>query len=801
MDWRSIGSSFTPAIESKRQYQPPKCPFETVTGDAKPPKYQRWQYIVGVDLEYQAYILQKLDENYSTGSRSATVPKGPLAITDRDTPLCRYYTEGNRLYDGGDTLKKRTESFRELTLDASVVPSLDSWLSYTRIKAAELVANLQHNDAGVPESMLPRISQHQEREVAMQTCELLHKLCTIIKKTRVVQWKHSEDSSALAYLFTILLFYKKFLVPDFDHVLDAVKWIKTWSNDYIRINDLRPELGVDLHRSVSTEPVYWEYISGIVLRAKMPHSRFLKVTQFFFNHLVALLRGPDRDKVERSIVVLLTECIIPRCLLSGHHDLGINTVRHWLEYTLFNNNGCSNFGNLLMHDVLHSLGIVQRDSCADKALLMDLCDAVDAMLQQSNGKMELGYLSPLDYCKVAPFDINKAPFPPIKLTLENSTELLFRILELFGSESVDRHRSNAKWYNLVKSVVIDTECSRNFRILLLLHAVIARPKSKLLCHLLMRSCNSKELSKKILGLNTDYPELWTSYANLTANIADAHEVYKQSVAVFPDNHVLMLSWVMFTLEHRPCDLAESTKALHDALEIEDLRDNLCDQHNFDRLLCAITPSKECATAVLWTLSNRDRLGDVHYRNAWNQKVASLSEYDMIYIFKLVYVICPFKTTQKLGDYILGMHGNNEQLIALHLRYNIARGNKPAIQRLLSREHIAPLVSLATRHIHSFCCYPVDANVFASPARLMLLSRLDKTQRILKACLDDPMPFNLPHVRLVAYVLEHTPKSCDGIDLVSRHGGFSKALWLILLKHLLASSEMINEDMTMHGVNV
>ncbi|ORM40379.1 uncharacterized protein BXIN_2188 [Babesia sp. Xinjiang] len=805
MDWRSIGSSFTPSLEAKESHTSSKYPFEVVRDDVKPPKYDRHQYVVGIPLEYQEIVLDTLHETTRsvTGKRETT--NRPLAIPDVYVPLNRYYGKGSRLSSDDELVKRKVESFKELSLDHSVTPSLDVWLQYIRAKAAELIAIMQHNDEGIPEWMLARITEEQEVEVALQNCELLCKLSGIVKRTRQLEWRGINGNEALAYMFTIVLFYKKFVIPDFNDVLDAVKWIKTWSNDYIRINDLRHELPVDLHQTVSTEPLYWEYISGVVILAKMPHNNFLRVAQFFMNHLhkmsdMELLR----DKIEKSVVVLLTECILPRLFSTGHYALGVNLVRHWLAYNLFHNNSCANFGNLSKHYLLHSLAIVQRECCVDKGMLMDLCDAVDSkLLETTNDRVELGYLKPLDYCTVEPIEIEKLPIFPLRLSSVNTKELLFRVLELFGSESLYRVSSWSKWYNFVKSVMLDTDSSKNFRILLLLHAIIARPSSKTLADLLIRACNSKDISKKILHLHMNHAELWESYASSTTNISDAQGVYKEAIEVFPDYYPLLVSWVIFSLEHAHDSLEEAVRSLRSRLNMHQhdnstVTDNADD---YDDILRLMIPSHVCAAAIAWTLSNKHVLHESHYRAVWRKMVEPLNECEMTQLLKVVCHSVPPKSAQKLADFIVSVYGNNEIIVALYVTYSISKGNKPAIKRLLTREHTIPLISLASRHIERFASYARGAGVYDCTSRLMLLSRSETGVCALRSIIEGPMPFNVPKVRVLLYILANTPKTCDRIQLVSKNCAFSKALWLILVKHLPASSEIMIEEMRSYGVMV
>ncbi|GIX64204.1 primosome assembly protein, putative [Babesia caballi] len=805
MDWRSVGASFNPAAEEKQQYTPPqKQPFEATNDDRRPPKYTRWQHVVGIAPEDQELVLHKLHETGDRADGRREGDKRTLAIVDSAEPTQRYYVEQNRVKDGDELAQERIKSFKGLSLDPKVTPSLDAWLRYIKAKAVELIAKMQQNRAEVPEWMLKRISEAEELEVAAQNCELLHKLSGIVKRTRQLEWHGIQDSAALAYLFAAILFYKKLLQPEFDDVLDAVKWIKTWSNDYLRIRDLRHELGVNLHQAVSTEPVYWEYLVGVMMQAKVDHGRFIKVVSAFMNHLKSAMGadGAPRARVEQCIVVVLTECVIPRLLASGHYDLAVNLVRHWLAFNLLNDRSCSNFGNRSKHYLLHSLGILHADCGVDKEALMDLCDAVEAYLTESGRgqEVELGYLKPLDYCQVKPLNVVEAPFVAVKLGEKNAEELLFRVLELFGSESVDRLGSRSRWYNFVKAAVVPTNCAKLFRTLLLLHALIARPGAKVLSHLLMHACNSKEIAKKILKLNVNEPELWTSYATLATDVSDAQVVYKESIAVFPSHIPLLVSWLVFCVECAVDDMGEALDALRSKLEAgkEELAGSRGDTGGFDAVLEAMTPSSNCAAVLVWTVANRHNLHDAQYRAEWENAMASLSECDAAFVQRLVYKVVPSRAAQRLAGSVVKMHGNNETIVAMHVAHCLARGNQAAVKQLVAAEAMRPLLSMASKHLECLTACARGASFEGGPVRLMLLCRVEPRGDALRASIEEPMPFKLPSLRILQYALS-TQRTCDAIQLVTKGCPYAKALWLILTEHLPASSEVIEGEMRSYGV--
>ncbi|GBE61401.1 primosome assembly protein, putative [Babesia ovata] len=807
MDWRSIGTSFVPSLEEKPSYtsaQP--LPLLTEKGNDKPPKYSRWQYVVGVASEDQSVLLQKLEESKEGSVRGDSRHTQPLAILDTTTRKTRYYDSPSCMSDGNGIIKERTKSYKELTLDPTVTPLLDAWLRYIRAKAGELVLKLQNNKAGVPESMLTRLTITQELEVAAQNCELLHKLSGIVKVTGNLEWCGVKDSAAVAYMFIAILFYKKMLVPTFDEVLDAIKWIKTWSNDYLRVDQLRHELTTHMHRLVSTEPVYWEYMSGTVIQAPMEHSRFLKVASVFFNHLTRMadMDIAPRDNIEKSMVVLLTECFIPRLLASGYHDVAVNVIRHWLAYNMLGNNSCDVFANISKHDLLHSLSIVQRQSNVDKIALMDLCEAVDAFLKESNQsqRVELGYLKPLDYCQVGPVDVVQLPIKVFKLSKQNSNELLFRILELFGSESVDRLPSDSRWYNFVKSTVVNTFCARMFRALVLLHAVVVTPEVKILSCLLMRACQRKEISKKILQLNIKDPDLWATYAATTTDVAESQIVYKEAVGVFPSHVPLLVEWLMFCLEHDSERVNEALISLRK--ELDGIRgtqaSTSADNHAHCDVLDAITPSRACGAALVWLLVNRHRLHEQRYITDWRAMVYGLREYEVWVVLRALCLCAPPKLAQQLAEPIVRTYRNNETITALYVEHCIARVDKPAIRRLVSDYLMRPFVSMATRHIAHFTNCSRGKN-FDGGIRLMLLSRVDLSGNVLRSIVEEPMPFKLPSVRILLHALKNTARTCDTVQLVAKHCSFSKALWLILAEHLPASSNIIEEDMRANGIKL
>ncbi|EDO05374.1 hypothetical protein BBOV_I002920 [Babesia bovis T2Bo] len=790
MDWRCIGISYAPPTEQTPRktshgdiHTSSAYPFDTPSDNAKPPKYQRWQYIVGVNPEDQAYYLHLLEGSANTGN---VINTKPLSIVDKEAPLPRYYSESIDADYPNETLKKRTEAYKQPTLDHSVTPSLDTWLNYIAVKSRELVANFQRNALGLPESLLARISYKQELEVATQSCELLSKLSYIVQKTSSVHWRDTKTNAGIAYMFVIILFYKGVIIPEFDHVLDTVKWIKTWSNDYLRINDIEHNLSVEVHRAVSLEPVFWEYMTGVLLQSKMTHARFLKVTQFFLKHLTESLDDTNRDTVENSIIILLTECILPRLLLSGHYDIAVNIIRQWLGYNIFGSIGRPHFGIMSRHYLLYDLLSVNKECPVDRGLLLDLCELVDEMLMTREGNTELGYLGPLDYCNVNPVDT--VPFIPVPLSNSNITSLLLRILDLLGSQSIDRCSSESKWYNFVNAIVIKTQCSLNLQTLLLLHVFIARPKSMLISHLLMLACGSKEVAKLLLALHVNRADLWATYCFMGL---DTDEAYRDSIEVFPCHYPLLVAYTTFCLE-RGIPTKQAIEYIVDSLDKKATKSS--------ETLGSIIPSKDCALVLLWTLNNADYLTMRGYMRQWKLKVSKLREQDLVHVLKAVCLMPGLKMGHKMAEYIIGLYSNNEKLCTIYVKYCIGRANRPAIRRMLSREMVLSQLSMATRHIEQIVNYSLGGRVYTASVRLMLLSRMDTCQTPVHLILHEPMPFQLPHVRLLVYILENTPRGCDALDLVVKHAGFAKVLWLILFKHLLASSDIVKEDMEMHGIN-
>ncbi|CDR95411.1 hypothetical protein, conserved [Babesia bigemina] len=807
MDWRSIGTSFVPSLEekpSRTSAQP--LPLLEDNGNDKPPTYSRWQYVVGVASEDQSVLLQKLEESKEGSVRGGNRHAQPLAILDTTTPKARYYENQVCWSDENGVIKERIKSFKELTLDPTVAPSLDAWLRYIRAKAGELVLKLQGNKTNVPECMLTRLNIAQELEVAAQNCELLHKMSGIVKLTGNVEWCGVQDTAGIAYMFILILFYKKMLIPTFDDVLDTVKWIKTWSNDYLRVDQLRHELTTHTHQLVSTEPVYWEYMSGIVIQTPMEHGRFLKVTSVFFNHLsrMADMDIAPRGKIEKSIVVLLTECFIPRLLASGHHDVAVNVIRHWLAHNMLGSNSCDVFANISKHYLLHSLSIVQRQCNLDKSALMDLCDAVDAFLKETgqSQQVELGYLKSLDYCQVDPVDVVQLPIKPFKLCNDHANELLFRILELFGSESVDRVPSNSRWYNFVKSTVVNTRCAKTFRTLLLMHAMVVTPEVKIFWCLLMRACQRKDISKKILQLNMKDPDLWATYAAITTTVSEAKVVYEEAVGVFPNHFPLLVAWLMFCLEHDRENADGALTSLKRELDSRCGTQTSAPEHESaqSNALGAISPSRACATVLVWMLGNRGRLHEKRCIAEFKSMVFVLSEYDVGVVLRAACLCMPPKIAQQLAEPIVRTYPNNETITALYVEHCIARVDKPAILRLVSDYLVRPLISMATKHMAQFADCLRNKN-YDGGIRLMLLCRVDLSGNVLRSIIEEPMPFKLPSVRILLHALKSTARTCDTVQLVAKHCAFSKALWLILAEHLPASSNIIEEDMKANGIKL
>lgn len=800
MDWRSIGSSYTPALEAREvdastTAQP--YALKQPNDNAKPPKYNRWLYVVGISQEDQEAVLEALEEVAGNGSRGSA-KKPELAIQDITEQPKRYYTVENGAELETEIIQERTMSLKNLQLDPCVTPSMDAWLRYIRAKASELVAKLQHNKHNVPEWMLARITEDEELIVVTQNCELLHKLSSIYKRAGQLEWRGKTSNAAVAYLFTIILFYKKLLVPKFDNVMDAVKWIKSWSNDYIRINGLRHEIPVNIHQAVSTEPVYWRYIASTIMTAKLTHNRFTKVINFFFRHLRGMMdmEGAPRDNIEKSIVVILTECLIPRLLAAGYEGLAVNIIRSWLGYNLFNDYSCANFGHISQHYLLYNLSLLRQKPCVDKKVLLDLCDIVDADIESDNVD------DAVDYCRIKAMDLNDLPVDAIVLSTRNLEELIFRLLELFGSKSIDRVGSRSRWYNFVKSFVFNTKSAQRFLTLMLLHCIIAIPNAKILLQLLVGVCNSKDVSKKILQLHVGDPDLWTSYALLETDESHASLVYKEAMQVFPNHIPLWIAFFMYKLHQSP----ESQDALIDDMRTK-LEEHANDEENanhkdiYQAVLDRITPSKKCADAIVYSVKEKYSLHEAECRAKWNALVGVLNECELVLLLKVICKCVPTRTAQKLAEYIVKSYSNNEDIVATNVEYAIARTNKNIIRRLLVNESTHSRLSMATKHLACFVKYTDDTMLDCAGVRLRLLGRVDDRGDALRSVIEEPMPFKIPNVRALYDMLEKIKTKYDPIRVITNNCPFSKALWLKLTEHLPASSSIIEDEMIAYGINV
>lgn len=784
MDWRSIGASFTPALEEKKDHVPAPTQsfvFSAKDDDRHPPKYERWQYIVGIVKEDQDLVLEKLQEATPYYTRH-NARDHVMAISDNGYATKRYYACVD-VADEAEVNKERVKSFKNLSLNPRDIPSVDLWLKYIKAKGDELIIKLQNNQHDIPEWMLPRLTKNQDMKVISQSCELLHKMSNIYKHSMKVEWRGKQDMSGIAFIFTIFLFYKKLIVPDFEEALDAVKWMKTWSNDYIRINELRHEIPVDVHQEVSIEPVYWNYVSSVLMAAKMVHGRFMKVITFFFNHLTIQLERnrESKEKIQKCIIILLTECLIPHLLMAGYTDVAVNLVRNWLAVNLYKDNRCSNFGNLGKHFLLYDLASLQGVDSANKNVFMDLCDVVDGLVAAGDYSE-----TEVDMCRIKPISVEELPVKAIRFDGDNLKELHFRLLELFGSQSLNRLSSNSRWYNFSKAFFVKSESSRRFLTLMLLHSLIAMPKTKILYHLLMDECSSNEISKKVLQLNMDNPGLWKSYAMLEKDQKKAKVIYNDAIGVFPHHVPLLLGSFMNSMECSPENVDKPLEELREVTESmyidsEDEYKEADDRYE-EEFECMM-PSRRCAEAVLYTVTEKNNLSEKRHLSRWKALVAVLKEYEACLVLKVICNWVPVKQGHRLAEHIVKLYGNNEEIVATYVKYAIGRASKSWIKHIIADYTIQSRLSIATRHLECFTRYAEDTLFDWSSTRLMLLCRVDDTGEILTSIFEDPMPFRVPHVRALLYILGRARTKYNPVELVTQNCPASKALWLKLTEHL------------------
>ncbi|KAK2197593.1 hypothetical protein BdWA1_000595 [Babesia duncani] len=758
MDWKRIGVSFSESQSLETALGIP----EDKDLKVRTFRYKRWRYVIGIDPRLQHEVLKQLQDSEhpepSGGiSRVKSLEDTCIGIGSNvkrtslehlegfgrdyqgeDEHVLRYYEDVVIVEDPG-IVNLRKRAFSNVFTSDGLSNNVSLWLEYIKKKCIETIVSMHRHGDIVPFCMLPKLSHEQELHVVEQILLVLSKLSQVLKGGEL-HWLDYNPSTAIAFYFCLVLYFKRLYLKNFDPLIGCCKWLKTWSNDYLRLEGIPILIPTMYHQQVSNESIFWQYIGTHLLHENLSHKVFNKIWNAFFSHLKE--RSIHSEQVQRSILVLLTEAYIPRLIL-GNVSQAVHVTRKWLAFNLFNDTIGSSFGHLDHCSILCSQHFgINKD-------LLDLATAVQVWIKEQPQ-------SDQDLC-VLPYD--NIDHEPIAFSSKVKVEFINRILDLFGSRPGRHCTCKSRWYNFTIATITPSARNTCFRVLLLLHILISGHESQeYYGSLLMESCGNLQISRHICKVLLTSSYVWARYAILVSESAplEAIGILQECRRTWAHDVYILKALVRLGLrvDFYSASNEDTIIALLKALEIETVTVSsvllfLKEKETHNGIL---TRGGALALALIYNLKQELESG------ACIQTIQSLAlELHPLDVIVLLKAIGPHIGTRVvcLISGLLPAHGTDEDFVEYALGILSTFPNRvcQVLQSWLYRDlYHVPLAFKACEILQE---YTLDSNYDSSPVKLGVITMWRGSGAL---DLNLELPFKIPRVRIARHFERHF---CNG----------------------------------------